>query len=284
MTDEHDAFVIGKCAIDSVEILAEQRGRIRIRITARVTEEPKLIMPPDPGIVAERVDHRGPARSSFLQTVNENHRGASWIELLQLSQPRRICVFCGFIRRENPSRSGRSRAINIAVGALRSIANGKLAFADSNALRLQWIDKLKLRSLVRKFNDCRDRCINATKLRLLRENADFLTRPTATNGAPIPLTAERVLKNCSADFQAVGRKQIVSTWIMFLIDGLGSGKKCSLSDRQLLILRVATVEFSPARHFQLLALRKNCKDFARKGCPAAAPEHSTRIGGEEIIT
>ena len=36
-------------------------------------------------IIAERVDHRGPARSSFLQTVHENHRRPRGIELLQPS-------------------------------------------------------------------------------------------------------------------------------------------------------------------------------------------------------
>src|SRR5205814_4328811 len=42
-------------------------------------------------------------------------------------------------------------------------------------------------------------------------------------------------------------------------------------------LRVATVECSRARRLQPRALPRNSKDFARTGCPAAAPEHSTRI-------
>jgi len=54
-------------------------------------------------------------------------------------------TFVDLSPRANPSRSGRSRAINIAVGALRSTANGKLRLPRANSLRLEWINKLKVR-------------------------------------------------------------------------------------------------------------------------------------------
>src|SRR4029453_4102628 len=54
--------------------------------TTRITEVPELIMLPDRWVMTEGVDHWRPARSCFLQTVNENHGRPRGIELLQPSQ------------------------------------------------------------------------------------------------------------------------------------------------------------------------------------------------------
>src|SRR5262249_61632412 len=70
-------------ALDSIEILAEERGCVGIGITTRIAEVPELIMLSYPRGVAKGIDHWCPARSSFLQAVDENHRRPRWIELLQ---------------------------------------------------------------------------------------------------------------------------------------------------------------------------------------------------------
>ena len=82
MTDQDDALVVRECALDPIEILAEERGCVGIGITTRITEVPELIMLSYPRVVVKGVDHWCPARSSFLQPVNENHRGTLGIELL----------------------------------------------------------------------------------------------------------------------------------------------------------------------------------------------------------
>src|SRR5437667_4429570 len=83
VTDQDDALAIWECAPDPIEILAEERGSVGIRITTRVTEEPKLVALAYYGVVPQRVDHRRPARACFLQAMNKNHRRSSWIVLLQ---------------------------------------------------------------------------------------------------------------------------------------------------------------------------------------------------------
>src|SRR5262245_14661256 len=77
-------------ALDPIEILAEARRGVGIGITARVTEEPELIMLSYPGVVAEGIDHGGPTRSCFLQAVNENHWCPRGIERLEPTKHR--CV------------------------------------------------------------------------------------------------------------------------------------------------------------------------------------------------
>src|SRR5262249_39715551 len=83
VTDEDDALMVRERALDSIEILAEERGCVGIGITTRITEVPELIMLSYPRVVAKGIDHWCPARSSFLQAVDENHRRPRWIELLQ---------------------------------------------------------------------------------------------------------------------------------------------------------------------------------------------------------
>src|SRR6266566_1452062 len=92
VADEHNRFLLWERALDPIEILAEERGRVGIRITTRITEVPELIMLPYRWVMTEGVDHWGPARSCFLQAVNENHGRPRGIELLQPSQHRCICI------------------------------------------------------------------------------------------------------------------------------------------------------------------------------------------------
>src|SRR6476646_10363659 len=70
VTDQDDALVIWECARDPIQILAEERGGVRIRITTRITEVPELIMFPYRWVVTQGVDHWRPARACFLQAVN----------------------------------------------------------------------------------------------------------------------------------------------------------------------------------------------------------------------
>src|ERR1700730_12179098 len=147
MTDEHDAFVVGKRPIDSIEVLAKQRGRIGIRITAGINVNPELIMLPDPWVVAKGVNHRCPARRRFLQAVNENHRSPCGIEWLQLSQSGRVRVplWIYHLRKSEPLRSlarDQHRGWRAKIDSQR-----KIAFAQGNSLRLEWINKLKVRFL-----------------------------------------------------------------------------------------------------------------------------------------
>src|SRR4030095_8751626 len=85
-------LVIWEGALDPIKILAEERGGVRIGITARITEIPKLIMFSYRGIVAKGIDHWRPARSSFLQSVNEDHGRTRGIELLQAGKHCGICI------------------------------------------------------------------------------------------------------------------------------------------------------------------------------------------------
>src|SRR5438876_4483052 len=68
-------------------------GRVGIGITTWITEEPELIMFSYLGVIAEGVDHGGPARSCFLQAVNENHGRSRRIKLLQLTK--HCCIGIG---------------------------------------------------------------------------------------------------------------------------------------------------------------------------------------------
>src|SRR6266480_5200303 len=53
VTDQDHALVVGEGALDSIEILAEERGRVGIRITTRITEVPELITLSYPGVIAK---------------------------------------------------------------------------------------------------------------------------------------------------------------------------------------------------------------------------------------
>ncbi|KAG0505587.1 MAG: hypothetical protein Udaeo_10640 [Candidatus Udaeobacter sp.] len=91
MTDQDDALVIWECALDPIQILAEERGGVGKGITTRITKVPELIMPPYRWVMPKGVNHWRPARSCFLQAVNENHGRSSGIELLQ---PGKHCCIC----------------------------------------------------------------------------------------------------------------------------------------------------------------------------------------------
>src|SRR5215475_5158477 len=97
MTDQDDALVVWKRPLDPIKILAEQRGSVGIRITARVTKVPELIALSYPGIVAKGINHGGPARSCFLQAVNENHRRPRGIERLEPTKHCCVCI-CSWIQ------------------------------------------------------------------------------------------------------------------------------------------------------------------------------------------
>ncbi len=43
MPHHHDRFVIGKSLVESIQVVAQERRRIRIGISARISEEPELI-------------------------------------------------------------------------------------------------------------------------------------------------------------------------------------------------------------------------------------------------
>src|SRR5262249_22747190 len=79
-------------AFDPVKIVAKEGGGVRVGITARITKIPKLIMLSYGGVIAKGIDHWRPARSRFLQAVNENYRRPRRIELLQPGKQRRIAV------------------------------------------------------------------------------------------------------------------------------------------------------------------------------------------------
>jgi len=158
------------------------------------------------------------------KAVNENHRSPCGIEWLQLSQSGRVRVLCGFITPANPSRSGRSRAINNAVGALRSMANGKVRLPI--ATRSVFIGSTNSNSARLSANliTRRNRCVNTTKLKLLARPRIFYA--TYSNQRRTDSAYRRTrFEELTADFQAVDRKQIVSARIVFLINRLRSRKK-----------------------------------------------------------
>src|ERR1700730_12257822 len=138
--------MIGNCAADAVEIAPEQRGRVRVGITTRIAEEPKLIMLSYPRIIAEGVDHWRPARSGFLQAVNENHRRPRTIELLQLPQHRSVCVL---LRVEDPREAESLRPLSRDQHCgWRAKIDGQResSFANCNPLRLHRLHKQPDRS------------------------------------------------------------------------------------------------------------------------------------------
>src|SRR5258708_32465733 len=98
------------------------------------------------------------------------------------------------------------------------------SFAGLDGLRFHRIDKFQLRWLVREFNYRRHRCVNTTKLKLLARPRIFYATHCNQRRADSAYRRTRFEK-VTADFQAVGRKQIVSTRIVFLINGLRSRKK-----------------------------------------------------------
>src|SRR5438552_9958778 len=78
--------MIVKCAFDPNENFAKKRSGVRIGITTRITEVPELIMLPYRWVITEGVDHWRPARSCFLQAVNENNRRPRRVQSSRLSQ------------------------------------------------------------------------------------------------------------------------------------------------------------------------------------------------------
>src|SRR5262245_22331849 len=99
----------------------------------------------DPGIIAERVDHRRPARSCFLQAMNEDHRRTRGIVLLQPAKHGCICigsrvddsrepkpfrVFTSYqerARRIKSAASGRSLPFSVTLSVLRGSMNSSCA-------------------------------------------------------------------------------------------------------------------------------------------------------------
>src|SRR6266566_2518705 len=66
VANEYDPLVIRKRSLNSVEVTAKKHRRIRIGITTWVTEEPKLIVRPDPRVLAQGIDHGSPTRGRLL--------------------------------------------------------------------------------------------------------------------------------------------------------------------------------------------------------------------------
>src|ERR1700720_1704025 len=57
VTDENDRLSIRESARDAIQLTAKQRRRIRIRIAARITKNPKLVAALNLRVFAKRVDH-----------------------------------------------------------------------------------------------------------------------------------------------------------------------------------------------------------------------------------
>src|ERR1700720_707672 len=104
-------------------------------------------MLPEPVVITKGVNHRCPTRRRFLQAVNENHRSPCRIEWLQLSQSGRVRVLL-WIYHPRKSEPLRSLARDQHCGWRGKIdSQRKIAFVQSNSLRLERINKLKVRVL-----------------------------------------------------------------------------------------------------------------------------------------
>src|SRR6266513_743224 len=66
VADEYDPFLTRKFSLNSVEVTAKKHRRIRIGIATWVTEKPKLIVCPDPRVLAQGIDHGSPTRGCRL--------------------------------------------------------------------------------------------------------------------------------------------------------------------------------------------------------------------------
>ena len=75
VADHDHRFHLGKALFHAIEFLAQDRGEVRIRVAARITVEPELVVLPDHRIAAQRVDHRRPGRLRIHQPVNDEHDG-----------------------------------------------------------------------------------------------------------------------------------------------------------------------------------------------------------------
>src|SRR5258707_7164813 len=181
-------------------------------------------MLPEPVVITKGVNHRYQPRRRSLQAVNENHRSPCGIEWLQLSQSGRVRVLLWiyYTCKSEPLRSlarDQHRGGRIKIDGQR-----ESSFADRDALRFHRIDKFQLRSFVREFNYRRHRCVNTTKLKLLARPRMFYATYSNQQRTDSAYRRTRFGK-MTADFQAVGRKQIVSTRIVFPINGLRSRKQ-----------------------------------------------------------
>jgi hypothetical protein len=112
-------------------------------------------------VMTERVNHWRPARSCFLQAVNENHGGPRGIELLQPGKHCRICI--GFrvhdTREPKPFRtftSDQERRGRIKISCKRK---GLLVQRDS--FGVQRIDELQARFVAGEADDRGDRRVDA---------------------------------------------------------------------------------------------------------------------------
>src|SRR5436190_9528040 len=82
VTDQNDALPARKRAGDRIELLTKESRRVGIRITAGITENPKLVAAPEFGVVPQRIDHRRPAGGRVLQAMDEDYRDAIRVERL----------------------------------------------------------------------------------------------------------------------------------------------------------------------------------------------------------
>src|SRR6266516_4765482 len=121
--------------------------------------------------------------------------------------------------RERPSRSGCSRAIRTAVGASKSAASGKTCL----------------------FNVILSSHNGSMNSRWTFRASDYYNRRTKAAHGRVGF------EKLSADFQRIGRKQIVSTRIMFRIDRLGrdegvSALICQNGDRMPPRLNICSID------------------------------------------
>src|SRR6266487_131209 len=93
VADEDNWAVTGEDFVQRVEFAPKQQRRVRHRISARVTENPELIISAHDWISPQLVDHRCPGGWRGLKAVNKEDRNLSGIVRLESRKPRLLCEF-----------------------------------------------------------------------------------------------------------------------------------------------------------------------------------------------
>src|SRR5207247_5057067 len=93
VTDEDNRAMIWEDFVQRVEFAPKQQRRVRHRISARVTENPELIISAHGWISPQLVDHRCPGGWRGLKAVNKEDRNLSGIVRLESRMPRLLCEF-----------------------------------------------------------------------------------------------------------------------------------------------------------------------------------------------
>ena len=75
MTDDNHLLSQREALFDGIEFMPQDRGGIRIRVSARVAVKPELVIAPDVLIATQAVEHRRPGRRRIHQPVDDEHDG-----------------------------------------------------------------------------------------------------------------------------------------------------------------------------------------------------------------